>query len=171
MGGVFAYVLLSGSVASEYMTISDHMRLKCVTREHALLIWAWRNDPMTRRMSRNADVIGWDAHWAWLKKTLSDDRSLFLFAQSDNVGYGVVRFDFVNAGRAEISINLNPNIRGLGIGTIVLRQSCAQALGHFTGELTAEIKRENASSRRIFEKSAFSKSGESENYVYYQMGR
>ena len=161
----------SSSVALEDMDLNDHMKFECVTREHSLPIWVWRNDPMTRRMSTNVDVIGWDTHRAWFEKTLADKNILFLFARSNNVGCGVVRFDFLSADRAEISINLNPKLRDRGIGTNVLRRSCAMMSRNFTGEFVAEIRRENSGSCWVFEKSRFSKFGESEDYVYYRLGQ
>ena len=37
---------------------------------HSKIIWAWRNDPITRKMSNNNAKISWEDHSCWYEKTL-----------------------------------------------------------------------------------------------------
>ena len=121
-----------------------------------VLLWKWRNDPTTRRMFRKSHVIPWQEHAAWLAHVLQDPSKTLLIARDAAGPVGVLRFDAVGKGHAEVSINVNPERRGRGLGKAILAAGCRYAFGELhLAELSAGIKPDNASSIAIFERVGF----------------
>jgi len=46
------------------------MNIRLATRDDAQLLLAWRNDPLTRAMSKSMDEVQWDEHVRWLNSRL-----------------------------------------------------------------------------------------------------
>jgi len=76
-------------------------------------LFAWRNDPAIRAVSRNSDFINWEDHSRWFASLLNDPNRVLLIGQRDGVPIGVVRFDIQNH-QAAVSIYLVPGITGCG---------------------------------------------------------
>jgi len=76
-------------------------------------LFAWRNHPAIRAVSRNSGLINWEDHSRWFASLLTDPNRVMLVGQRDGVPIGVVRFDIQNH-RAEVSIYLVPGITGCG---------------------------------------------------------
>ena len=78
-------------------------------------IFDWRNDELTRLMSHTSNLVGWDEHQAWFKASLMMRSRLLVMCEDQGLTekVAVVRFDVMN-GRALISINLSPRMRGRG---------------------------------------------------------
>lgn len=120
------------------------------------LIWKWRNNPVTREMSRNSDWIPWKLHRDWYVKTMDDPKEVLLIADFHERPVGTVRFDLSKGHSAEVSININPKMRGKGLGKKLLGTACRYAF-HKLGlrKIDAEIKEKNVSSIHIFESVGF----------------
>lgn len=123
-------------------------------------IFDWRNDSDTRLMSLSTEKVSWDKHQSWFEKAICDSDLLLLMAVSTELvtpKIGIVRFNFQTDGQAsEISINLNPATRGLGLATPVLFASLRFLEENYrTMPLYARIRPENIASRRAFEKTGF----------------
>lgn len=125
------------------------MICRAATADDARDVWAWRNDPLTRAMSRNSDEVAWAGHEAWFLRTLADPAVTLLIGEADGEKVGMVRFD--HGPETEVSINVNPACRARGYGLTLLEQGIA----HVGGEIFAEIKDENVASRRMFERAGF----------------
>lgn len=91
------------------------------------MVFDWRNDPVTMRVSRNTGEVTWETHQGWFGKVLADSRRHLLVgevpgpaAAEEPAGYvpgsgagaakgsaagheaiGVVRFDALSAGSPE----------------------------------------------------------------------
>jgi len=76
-------------------------------------LFAWRNDPVIRAVSRNSDFINWEDHSRWFASLLNDPNRVLLIGQREGVPIGVVRFDIQNH-QAEVSIYLVSGITGCG---------------------------------------------------------
>lgn len=125
------------------------MIIRKATSEDALDVLAWRNDPLTRAMSRVQDVVEEASHGAWFSKAINDPRRTVLIGELDEQKIGMVRFD--HGDETEISININPSFRGRGLGYQLL---CA-ALAYVGGPIVAEIRDDNIASLRLFERAGF----------------
>ncbi|WP_299288949.1 GNAT family N-acetyltransferase [uncultured Tateyamaria sp.] len=132
--------------------------VRLATDEDSADIFHWRNDVLTRRMSHTTDAIKWEAHRAWLRSVLLDDRCCMVLCSTNNPAQktAVIRFDMQEQSTL-VSINLNPEMRGHGLAKACLRQS----LDLFTQRhpeillIQAEIKVCNVASRRVFESVGF----------------
>jgi RimJ/RimL family protein N-acetyltransferase len=129
------------------------MKLRAATEDDCLDLWRWRNDPVTRAMSRTADEVELAAHTAWCRGALRNPKITLLIGETSEGKVGMVRFD--HGPEPEVSINLNPDFRGKGLSHALLDQALAQV----GGVVFAEIKDENAASRRLFERAGFHRIG------------
>jgi len=119
-------------------------------------LWLWRNDALTRAMSLSTAEISWDAHVAWFTQSLADVSRRFYVAEADGAKVGMCRFDLAYDGAsAEVSINLNPDLRGRGWGAPVLAAGITRFRQDFPVALTATIRSDNAASQRIFARCGF----------------
>lgn len=97
------------------------VRLRPATIADAELLFAWRNDPLTRAQSIHTEPVVWERHLAWLQASLQNpDRQLFIAeqvlpAEQATVVLGTVRADKV-AKAYELSWTVAPEQRGEGWG-------------------------------------------------------
>jgi RimJ/RimL family protein N-acetyltransferase len=114
-------------------------------------IWIWRNDPLTRQMSVATDEIPWERHRAWYAQAVRDPQKVLLLARVEGQPLAMVRFDRGASDEAEVSINLNPALRGRGLAQPLLAAACAWGFRELDlARITARIKPENARSLRVF---------------------
>jgi len=90
--------------------------------EDAMLLWAWANDPETRRNAFTKAPIPYETHVAWLQGRLASDATRLLIFTDAEGPVGQVRFD-VEADVAEISIVVAPERRGCGHGRAMLTEA------------------------------------------------
>ena len=129
--------------------MSDGMTIRNATEADAEDVWAWRQDAVTRAMSRSPGETPLAAHRAWFAAALSDPGRTILIGELGGVKAGMVRFD--RGAVTEISINVNPACRSRGYGQMLL----SLALEREDGEVWAEIRVENVASQRLFERVGF----------------
>jgi len=139
-------------------------------------LFDWRNDEKTRAASVSNNILGWDEHSEWLDGVLRDPRRFLYVVEDDLVTpdsrVAVCRFDLSDdASSAEVSINLNPAVRGKGMA----RQILAEAIAQFHGDcvdglpLTATIRPSNLASIRIFTSLGFVRSGADSEFDHYRL--
>ncbi len=105
------------------------------------LLFAWRNDALTRAMSISTDALPWERHIAWLSDRLARENPALYIAEQNGAPVGTIRID-----GDRLSYTTAPEHRGGGVATAMLRW----ALSEF-GVLTAEIKPANIPSIRAAE--------------------
>jgi RimJ/RimL family protein N-acetyltransferase len=131
-------------------------------------IWKWRNDPITKAQCINTDLISWDLHDDWYKRSLQNpDRFLYIGTDKNNNKIGVCRFDIAEK-EVEISINLNPEFRNKNLSKSLLSNALFQFNKFSNADFLARIKHLNIASQRIFQKVGFTQSGHDIDFVYYQ---
>lgn len=128
--------------------------LRHATIEDAALLLAWRNDPLTRAMSRTEDLVTPEAHQAWLTQTLADPARTLLIAERDGEAVATVRRDRT-AGGMELSWTVAPDARGRGYGRAALIAAIPPGV-----EALARIKPGNEASRRIARAAGFEHAGD-----------
>lgn len=134
-------------------------------------IWTWRNDALTRAMSITADEVDWALHSNWYGSSLEDkNRYLYIgYVKGGDNKIGMCRFDvdpekFV----AEVSINLNPTMRGLNLSHKLLSAAIREFQIHLKFDLTATIKKENKASIKCFTRLGFTLRSTDDKYNYYR---
>lgn len=133
--------------------------LKLATLKESKLIWQWRNDPSTRNNSLKTKPITWIDHATWYQKILKDQNSKMYVSFFNNIPIGVVRFDIKNAQMRTYNININiaPQSRGKGFGKTLLNKSIIKLRQEdpFLVRISAEVKKENLLSNKLFLSSGF----------------
>lgn len=125
------------------------MTVRKATLDDASDLLAWRNDLLTRAMSRTTEPVEAADHIRWLQQALKDSACTLLIGEDDGRKIGMVRL--ARGEETEISINLNPAVRGRGLA----RQLLALALAEERGAILAVIKPENLASIQLFEGAGF----------------
>lgn len=120
----------------------------------AHMLFEWRNDPDTRRMSRSTDEVSWDEHIHWITRVLDDASRILLIIEHDGRPVGTVRWDHRSGIDWEVSIALSPSARGQGLSFGVLAAG-ESGLPSGVHRLVAAVNVENTASRRLFERSGY----------------
>ena len=128
--------------------------LRPVTAADAQLLYAWRNDPETRRASRQDDVVKWRDHEAWLSDVLASHLHVMRLAEVVGRPVGVVRADRID-DRWELSWTIAPDARGQGFG----RRMLTKFVAGLDGPLGATIRNDNVASAKMAAAAGFSCSG------------
>ena len=106
--------------------------------EDADLLLQWRNDPLTREMSRNSSLVQKNEHMEWLSRQLAKVPPALFVAELDELPVATFRID-----GDTISYTVAPSHRGKGLATALLKQ-----VHNLHGPLNAEISRTNVASAR-----------------------
>lgn len=109
-------------------------------------------------MSVTSDVVPWEAHARWFQASLHD-RNRYLYVgrlNGDARHIGMCRFDVdPEKALAEVSINLNPAMRGLSLSHRLLAAAVDVFVAERPLDLAATIKTQNAASIRCFTRCGF----------------
>ncbi len=114
------------------------------------LLFQWR-DEATIANSAQPRTFTFEEHEAWFQSKLKDDSNdIFIGEFGPGKPFGVIRFDQMVDG-AEVSINIDPNLRGKGLGKKLLQV----AIKEERCTLFATIRAKNVASLIIFLASGF----------------
>ncbi len=143
-------------VISSLLERTVHFRDAC--EGDCELIYKWANDPDVRAVSFSTEPIAWQEHVPWFKRELTDPDCILLIAQDqDGCPLGQVRFEIDGNNReATISISIDSNFRGQGMGSsIVLLAEKELFKRRPVSRINALIKPQNYASIRTFERAGF----------------
>ena len=132
---------------------------RTATMDDAPRILTWRNHPGVRKFSLDPEVIRNDEHSRWFAARLArlQLEPLFLFSVEREL-VGMSRLDVVIelTDKYEISILVDPEQHGKGIGTKILDMTCENFFRLHPGKtMIARVHRENIVSQRLFTKAGF----------------
>lgn len=131
-------------------------------------IYRWRNDPLSRSMFIDSKLLSIDNHKTWFKETLEDPNKKIYIGIFKGKKIGVTRFDFDKRKTfTEVSINLNPLMRGKNLSLKLLSKSISLFQKNTSTKLKATIKNENLSSLKIFKKLGFKQFYKNKKYQYF----
>jgi len=131
---------------------AGRLDLRAATMADAETMHLWRNHSATRAVSLTKDPIAFDDHVRWLKSSLGIADRLLLMAHVGAIDVGVIRFDYLSTGEAEVSLYLDPQLHGLGLGKRLLIKGEEQALRRRpqTAGMVADILENNLVSCQTF---------------------
>jgi UDP-2,4-diacetamido-2,4,6-trideoxy-beta-L-altropyranose hydrolase len=130
-------------------------------------LFEWRNDQLSCCMSKNNKKLTIKEHEIWFKGSLKNPLRKLYVGIDSNGKIGVCRFDYDELDNcSEISINLNPKMRGKNLSYEFLNNSIKKYVANNSCKLKATIKKENKASLKIFEKSGFLYFAEDSNFFY-----
>ncbi|WP_027186544.1 GNAT family N-acetyltransferase [Desulfovibrio inopinatus] len=124
------------------------------TADDLLQNWLWVNDPLTRKMFKQNEYIGWSEHCDWYERMLNNEEVVLCIGMLGEHRIGNVRFDRRMDRSYEMSINLDPSFRYKGFGSQMLTKAISLVRQSRDVELLfAMAKKVNVASIRVFEKS------------------
>ena len=113
-------------------------------------VFAWRNDPAIRAVSRSIEPMERSTHEDWFAAALADPNRLLLIGERDGTDLGVVRFD-VGEHAAEISIYLAPErSSGVGVELLLAAEAWLAESRPNVAAVEAEVLRDNRRSHGLF---------------------
>lgn len=120
--------------------------------EDRKVIWQWWNDPLTRKMMKLNEYVSWNNHVEWFDNTIKSKTRILFISIKNNQKLGVVRFDLKDNYSYEVSININPEYRGEGYGSKILKSSIDEFLKIEikVKKLFAMFKKINIASKKTF---------------------
>ena len=126
---------------------------------HSKMLWEWRNDPVTKQMSKNTEKISWEEHCSWYKKVLLDNCRKIFIGEKSGIPIGVVRFDKCDNEEYffEVSINISPASRRKGFGKQLLNKGISRLVKEVESckFIRAVIKKDNDSCKKLFKSCGF----------------
>lgn len=132
------------------------IELRQAQAEDALLLFDWRNHSSVRSTALTKEPISWGMHKKWFEASRENPNRCLLIAEYGRVPVGVVRFDR-NEMSAEVSIYLNPDETGKGLGRPILQRGEEEAKETWPDiqSFTATILDNNVSSLKMFTLSGY----------------
>ena len=132
---------------------------RTATLSDGAILLNWRNDKSTRKFSRQSEKISLDEHNEWLTARLKrvGAEPFYLF-DSEFGAIGMSRLDALpeSTNKYEISILVEPNQHGKGLGTRILSLTCESFFDVFPNcVIVAHIDLENYISQKLFLRAGF----------------
>ncbi len=144
-----------------------NIALRKATMDDAAILLDWRNDEETRKQSFNMDMVLLENHLKWLMEVLANPVRQLFVVELDGVPTGTIRADEDVDGSFELSWTVAPAMRGRGVGKAMLVVVCEL----FPGELTAQVKTENAASMSMATSVGFTLEKEADGVLHYRLRR
>ena len=130
------------------------------------LIFDWSNDEEVRKNSFSSEKIKFEDHQKWFQKKINEANYYILFFVVDGKEAGLVRLA-VTDNVGTISYQISKEYRGKGYGKQMLKLLETYVLeNNIATNLYGEVKEENISSQRIFEKLGYKKNVEEKKIEY-----
>lgn len=141
--------------------------------EDADTLLTWRNHPSTRKFSRNPEKILDHEHIGWLADRLTKAhlQPFYLFVE-DCRAIGMSRLDAVpeSIQKYQISILVDPDRHGEGLGTKILSLTCKSFfLMYPEYTIVAYIHQNNYVSQKLFVKAGFKLKSSLDEFYYFEM--
>jgi RimJ/RimL family protein N-acetyltransferase len=143
------------------------LRMRMAEAQDARSIFNWRNHPLVRKNSVNAQEISWSEHSQWCKQQLENSNRPILIGEIDTKPVGVVRFD-ISKNEAEVSIYLVPDSEFKGWGGCLLDQAEVWLRHHYpeVRTLHALVLPNNEPSKKLFSKLNYTLSANQAHLVF-----
>ena len=126
--------------------------------KHKRVLYDWRNIPEIVKLGSSNSKVTWDEHSEWFDELIVDPQRLQLIIFLNGHMAGQVRFTYDSSYKAAtISIFILRNYRGLGLGKLIINQSCLYAASYFESliYITASILNSNLRSLNTFKSVGF----------------
>src|ERR1700733_11685055 len=139
------------------MKEADTIAFECVrpSKAHARLIMEWRNDPETLKMSYHSTPKVWDSFFSeFISEYFSfpDLPSLFAVVKGQPAAFlrlrPIAHPEGLHRRCCDISINVAPAFRHLGLGRMILSEIQSWAAQQGYDDIYAEVKKDNVTSKK-----------------------
>ncbi len=135
------------------------MKLRPATMDDAALLFEWANDPAVRSASLESQRIYYESHCNWLTQRL--ERGAFYIAEVDGDPIGYARVDLYAPRTGALSVSVDEEYRGKGLGRQLIAAAAARAVTELDGidYVRAEVKADNEASLSAFRYAGFIPTG------------
>lgn len=132
--------------------------------EHARLVMQWRNDVQTLANFYHHEPKMWASFWPEFENEYFKNPELppvFILKNGKRIAF--LRFKAVQDKKistrscCDISVNLDPTVRGQGLGTVSLKLAADFLRNRGIQDILAEIRTENTASIKSFEKAGYTR--------------
>jgi RimJ/RimL family protein N-acetyltransferase len=128
------------------------MILRPATLDDAQFLFELRNEDSNRSMFKDTSKVEWGNHIAWLLEKIScSDFFIYIALDENENKLGQFRID----PKGEVSVSLAERFKGKGLGWQIIKLGSEEFKKSSSKELVAEIKSENKSSLKAFEKAGY----------------
>lgn len=134
----------------------DSIRLRRARADDCECVWRWRNDPRTRQTAFDPHPIDPAAHRYWYERVLKNPEQTLLIGTIFHQDIGVLRYDAAEE-TAEVSVYLDPELHGLGLGSSLIAAGNRWIENEATSVrvVVARIRPENEASLKAFGDAGF----------------
>jgi L-amino acid N-acyltransferase YncA len=122
--------------------------------EDAEFVWHCRNERSAREQSRRVTPIPLEAHLTWFCERLESTETRFLIVEIDSTPTGYIRLNR-SEHETEMSIALEPSVRGKGVGTRAIREAAETESRENSKPIAAYVKNGNTASLTAFRRAGF----------------
>ncbi len=163
--------LVNGKGAREVVRsmIIGELHLRPVAEKDCELLFDWANDPTVRQNAFQPEPIEWEDHHKWFTSKRDSTHCFQYIATSiDGIPVGQIRFD-LGEKYAEVDYSLDPQFRGLGLGTSLLEEGIGQLASVIAGPLIIQgkVKQKNFQSMMSFESAGFNVTEKRKGFIRY----
>jgi RimJ/RimL family protein N-acetyltransferase len=123
------------------------LSLRPATLKDAGRMFAWRNDPETRKQSQTEYELSMENHLEWLATSLAMPGRKLYIAEHEGAAVGTVRSDTGEDGTVELSWTVAPEERRKGFGKMMVMQFVKEM--HPGAKFLASIRKGNIASEKI----------------------
>lgn len=142
-----------GSERVAVAMFADRLTVRPATQVDSGLMFSWRNDPSVRAVSREKAVLDRLTHDDWVERTIASPDSYLMVAEIGDRAVGVIRYDAMPDDDCEVSLYIDPELNGLGLGKSLLRAGERSLRG--ARGIVAEVLSDNPASVKIFAASGY----------------
>lgn len=141
--------------------LAANVRLRTANADDGERVWPWRNAPSSRRYSTDPRELSLAEHLAWWSRALADPKRELLIAEVGTLAVGVLRLDR-DGPEATVSIYLDPDLIGLGLGRHILEAGRRHLVKTSSpvATLFADILPANLASASAFTEAGYVRSGD-----------
>jgi len=122
-------------------------------------LFLWRNSLSSRKFSLDSEQISPESHANWFESRIARQSSEpFTFFEGIRGTVGMTRLDLISGAQDGfvLSIIVDPEYQGLGVGRKILDLTCELVAKEFAGHyILAEVHKDNYVSQKLFDSSGF----------------
>lgn len=132
------------------------LTLRSAQAEDAELLLRWRNDPSVRSQSFDSLEIEAETHARWFAGKLAAVDTRIYVGELDGRPVGQARIDRRDDATGEISVSVDPDDRGRGVGPALIASATRRGADELGLSLVlATIKEGNEASQRAFRRAGY----------------
>jgi len=140
------------------------------TKKDSEDLLSWRNHPSVRRYFFNNKPVSRGEHKRWFYSKMGDRSTSIYIARQGEDKVGVIRFETDRNSAAYVSVNLNPNFFGRGLGWRLIRLGTERVFNERRGvrEAIAEIKISNITAQKAFSNAGYELAEKTRDKLIYK---